>query len=98
MRIYNHRPPQVQNRNPYKDRPKRHADQEARNQHLYEGSKEEKVDSVDEAGAEAVVEIAEASDETARIYWKWFELDKFVFQGKISTRDEFLPKCGKMKG
>ncbi|KAF9793509.1 hypothetical protein BJ322DRAFT_1035109 [Thelephora terrestris] len=47
---------------------------------------------------EAMTEVPEASDDVARIYWNWFSSDKIVFQGKITTRSEFLPKCGKMKG
>jgi len=42
--------------------------------------------------------LPETSDEIARIYWKWFSSDKIVFRGRITTQDEFLPKCGKMKG
>jgi len=40
----------------------------------------------------------EAGDEIARIYRKWFSSDRIVFQGRITSRREFLPKCGKMKG
>ena len=43
-------------------------------------------------------ELPETSDEIARIYWKWFSSDRIVFQGKITSRSDFLPKCGKMKG
>jgi len=43
-------------------------------------------------------ELAETSDEIARIYWKWFSSDKIVFRGRIQSRAEFLPKCGKMGG
>jgi len=43
-------------------------------------------------------ELAETSDEIARIYWKWFSSDRVIFRGKIQSRAEFLPKCGKMKG
>ena len=42
--------------------------------------------------------LPETSDEMARIYWKWFSPDRIVFQGRITNRKEFLPKCGKMKG
>lgn len=52
----------------------------------------------EEEDLEAVDELPETSDEIARIYWRWFSTDKIVFQGKISSRDVFLPKCGKMKG
>ena len=54
-------------------------------------------DDREEAGG-AVGELPEASDEIARIYWKWFSSDRIVFRGKITSRSEFLPKCGKMKG
>ena len=47
---------------------------------------------------ETVDELPETSDEIARIYWKWFSTDDIVFQGRKTTRDVFLPKCGKMKG
>ena len=43
-------------------------------------------------------ELAETSDEVARIYWKWFSSDRIVFRGKEHLRTDFLPKCGKMKG
>ena len=51
-----------------------------------------------EEGNETEPELHETSEEIARIYWKWFSPDRFVFRGRIATRDEFLPKCGKMKG
>ena len=47
---------------------------------------------------EAEPELAETSDEIARIYWKWFSSDKLIFRGRAHLRTEFLPKCGKMKG
>jgi len=47
---------------------------------------------------EAEPELAETSDEIARIYWKWFSLDRIIFRGKEYLRSEFLPKYGKMKG
>ena len=47
---------------------------------------------------ESGAELPEASDEIARIYWKWFSSDRIVFRGKITTRSEFLPKGGKMGG
>ena len=47
---------------------------------------------------EAEPELAETSDEVARIYWKWFSSDRIIFRGKEHIRSEFLPKCGKMKG
>jgi hypothetical protein len=59
-------------------------------------SKEHENDGEDEL--ETVEELAETSDEIARIYWKWFSTDDIIFQGKRTTRDVFLPKCGKMKG
>jgi hypothetical protein len=43
-------------------------------------------------------ELPKTSDEIARIHWKWFSSDRIVFQGKATTRTEFLPKTGKMKG
>ena len=43
-------------------------------------------------------ELAETSDEIARIYWKWFSSDRIIFRGRIQSRAEFLPKCGKMGG
>jgi len=38
------------------------------------------------------------SDEIAKIHWFWFESDRSIFRGMKTTRNEFLPKCGKMKG
>jgi hypothetical protein len=49
------------------------------------------------AEAEAVAELAETSDEIARIYWRWFSSDRIVFRGRVYLRSGFLPKCGKMK-
>jgi hypothetical protein len=46
---------------------------------------------------EAGPELAETSDEIARIYWKWFSSDRIIFRGRIHLRTEFLPKCGKMR-
>ncbi|KAF9781720.1 hypothetical protein BJ322DRAFT_240673 [Thelephora terrestris] len=43
-------------------------------------------------------ELQETSDEMARIYWKWFSSNRIIFRGRITTRDELLPKCGKLKG
>jgi hypothetical protein len=62
-------------------------------------SKKHGNDGEEEEGEfEAVDELPETSDEIARVYWRWFSADKIVFQGKITSRDVFLPKCGKMKG
>ena len=52
----------------------------------------------EEEGDETGAELPETSDEIARIYWKWFSSDKIVFQGRITSRTEFLPKTGKVKG
>jgi len=64
------------------------------------GKKKSKKDKRDteEEGDEADTKLPQTSDEIARIYWKWFSPDRIVFRGKITTRDVFLPKCGKMKG
>ena len=43
------------------------------------------------------VNLPETRDEIARIQWKCFSSDVINFQGKVTTRKEFLPKCGKMK-
>ena len=42
--------------------------------------------------------LHETSDEMARIYWKWFSSNRIIFRGRITSREEFLPKCGKLKG
>ena len=47
---------------------------------------------------ESAAEPSETSDEIARIYWKWFASNRIVFLGRITSRSEFLPKCGKMGG
>ena len=47
---------------------------------------------------EPEMELPETSDEVARIHWKLFSSDKFVFRGKITTQSEFLPTAGKLKG
>lgn len=41
--------------------------------------------------------LPEADDEIGRINWSCFTGDKFDFGGKVITRKDFLPKCGKMK-
>jgi hypothetical protein len=51
-----------------------------------------------EEAEEAEPELAETSDEIARIYWKWFSSDRIIFRGGIHRRSKFLPKCGKMGG
>jgi hypothetical protein len=61
-------------------------------------SKSEKGGNHGEERLETEPELAETSDEIARIYWKWFSSDKIVFRGRISSRSDFLSKCGKMKG
>lgn len=40
----------------------------------------------------------ETGDEMARIYWKWFSPSRIIFKGRVTTRSESLPKCGKLKG
>ena len=62
------------------------------------GSKSKKDEGHRKEQGGAGEELPEASDEIARIYWKWFSSDRIVFRGKITTRREFLPKCGKMRG
>ena len=53
---------------------------------------------VAEVEGDEVQELPETSDEIARIYWKWFSSNRIIFRGKITNREEFLPKCGKLKG
>jgi len=48
--------------------------------------------------AETEPELAETSDEIARIYWKWFSPNVINFRGKVTTRTEFLPQTGKLGG
>lgn len=36
-------------------------------------------------------------NEIARWYWKWFSSPRLVFEGKISTRVEYMPIVGKLK-
>ena len=43
-------------------------------------------------------DLQETSDEIARLYWKWFSSNRIIFRGKITSRKEFMPKCGKLKG
>ena len=61
------------------------------------GNKREMPKSKEE-GDGTETELPEASDEIARIYWKWFSSDRIIFRGRITSRREFLPKTGKMKG
>ena len=51
-----------------------------------------------EEGEDMGPEVHEASDEIARIYWKWFSPNRFIFRGRITTRKEFLPKSGRLGG
>ena len=63
------------------------------------GKREEKFKSKkDEEDEVTEPELPQTSDEIGRVNWKWFSTDEFVFRGKTTTRDEFLPKAGKMKG
>jgi hypothetical protein len=62
------------------------------------GSPSKRDENEAEGASEAGEQLPQASDEIARIYWKWFSSDRIVFRGKITSRSEFLPKCGKMKG
>jgi hypothetical protein len=39
----------------------------------------------------------ESSDEIARIYWKLFSSIGSFIEERITTRDELLPRCGKLK-
>jgi len=57
-----------------------------------------KKDEKDTEEDDTEAELPETSDEIARIYWKWFSSDRIVFRGRITSRSEFLPKCGKMGG
>ena len=51
-----------------------------------------------EEGDGTVPELPETGDEIARIDWSWFSSNKIVFQGRMTTRSEFLPKTGKVGG
>ena len=42
-------------------------------------------------------ELPETEDEIARINWKCSSPDRINFKGKVTTRKEFLPACGKTK-
>ena len=90
---------------PLIDRPPRrddHADSDSDDDFIHRGkegsSESEKPLNDREDDLETVEELPETSDEIARIYWKWFSSDELIFQGKRTSRDVFLPKCGKMKG
>ena len=62
-----------------------------------EGKRKGRSNSKEEVN-EAEPELHENSEEIMRIYGKWFSPNRFIFRGRIATRDELLPKCGKMKG
>jgi hypothetical protein len=51
-----------------------------------------------EEGDGTIPELPETGDEIARIDWSWFSSNKIVFQGRTTTRREFLPKTGKVGG
>ena len=44
------------------------------------------------------VELRETGYEIGRIHWSYFSSDRFTFRGMTTSRREFLPKAGKMKG
>jgi hypothetical protein len=54
--------------------------------------------SMETEGGGPEQELPETSDEIARIYWKSTSSDRIIFRGRITTRDEFLPAAGKLKG
>ena len=74
------------------------ADSDTGDDVIKKGKSKSKKDKDSEEAYETGAELPETSDEIARIYWQWFSSDKIIFQGKITSRSEFLPKCGKMKG
>ena len=49
-------------------------------------------------GSGTGAELPEAHDEIAKVHWKCFSSDRIVFRGKATTRREFLPKTGMMRG
>ena len=79
-----------------------HRDEDANSDHDHGFTDEEnkhkshKSEEDEEEGDETETGLPEASDEIARIYWKWFSSDKIVFRGKITTLSEFFPNTGKM--
>ena len=54
----------------------------------------------DEEGdeTETMPESPEISHEIARIYRKWFSLDRIIFRGKITTRRELMPAASRKVG
>jgi hypothetical protein len=61
-------------------------------------SGKQKGSEITDAELPELPELPGMSDEMAKIYWHWFSSDRIVFRGMITTRNEFLPRCGKMKG
>ena len=54
---------------------------------------------VDGAGEEPLAEDAPlVKNEIARWYWKWFSSPRMVFEGRISTRAEYMPFKDKWRG
>ena len=41
--------------------------------------------------------LPENGEEIATVQWHCFSPDRITFLGKVTTRKEFLPKCGKLK-
>ena len=41
--------------------------------------------------------LPQTDDEIARIHWKCLSPSRIDFQGKVTTRKEFLPRTGKMR-
>lgn len=65
----------------------------------------EKDGNDDKSGVDGAVDVDESpaedsplvENEVARWYWKFFESERIVFEGKISTKAEFLPFKSRLK-
>jgi hypothetical protein len=74
------------------------ADSEPDEDDVVDTERERRKSNSEEEGNEVERELRRTSDEIARIYWKWFSSNRIIFRGRITSREEFLPKCGKLKG
>ena len=63
------------------------------------GNKDEnRVDSVVGVGESPADDPSPVENEVARLYWKWFESTRIVFEGKIRSKAELLPFKSRLKG
>lgn len=61
------------------------------------GAKPDDHDAENDNEDDAAEELPLVKNEIARWYWKWFSSPRLVFEGKISTRAQYMPFKTKMR-